>query len=166
MAEQMMSEVIARAIAEATRVVLQMMAEAQAQRTQKATGPKLGGPTLKQPTFDWEVPGKYMELKPFKLEACNMLDGLFGMLATKYKPQYNDTIKSLQFRKLYQLDDDNVDEYMGRLHVVAVECNYREVYIQLKEQFIHGLNDRCILEEIIKELTATNDDEQITSEGV
>ena len=53
MAEQMMSKVIARAIAEATRVVLQMMAEAQVQRTQNATGPKLGGPTLKQPTFDW-----------------------------------------------------------------------------------------------------------------
>ena len=50
--------------------------------------------------------------------------------------------------------------------MVAVECNYREVDRQLKEQFIHGLNDRCMLEEIIKELTATNKDEQITSEGV
>ena len=28
-------------------------------------------------------------------EACNMLDGLFKMLATKFKPQYNKTIKSL-----------------------------------------------------------------------
>ena len=52
MAEQIMSEVIARAIAEATRVALQMMAEAQAQRTQNAAGPKLGSPTLKQPTCD------------------------------------------------------------------------------------------------------------------
>ena len=55
---------------------------------------------------------------------------------------------------------------MGRLHVVAVECNYRELDRQLKEQFIHGLNDQCMLEEIIKELTAANTDDQITSEGV
>ena len=141
MAEQMISKVITKAIAEATRVALQMMAEAQVQRTQNAAGPKLGSPTLKQPTFDWEVPDKYTELKTFKLdasnvlstygmpeaeklvvvknwlwrnglhyletlmpaekEACNMLDGLFDTLATKFKPQYNETIKSLQFRKLY-----------------------------------------------------------------
>ena len=55
---------------------------------------------------------------------------------------------------------------MGRLCVAAVECNYREVDRQLKEQLIHGLNDRYMLEEIIKELTAANDDEQITSEGM
>ena len=55
---------------------------------------------------------------------------------------------------------------MGRLCVVAVECNYREVDRQLKEQFIHGLNDKDILEKIIKEITAAKDDDQITSEGV
>ena len=36
----------------------------------------------------------------------------------------------------------------------------------IKEQFIHSLNDKCMLEEIIKELTATNTDDQITSEGM
>ena len=30
---------------------------------------------------------------------------------------------------------------MGRLCIAAVECNYQEVDGQLKEQFIHGLND-------------------------
>ena len=40
----MLSEAITRTMAEATRVVLQMMAEVQAQRTQNAAGPKLGGP--------------------------------------------------------------------------------------------------------------------------
>ena len=63
MADQMIRDMIARAIAEATRVALQTMAEAQAQRTQNATGPKLGSPTLKQPTLGREVPGKYTELK-------------------------------------------------------------------------------------------------------
>ena len=55
---------------------------------------------------------------------------------------------------------------MGRLHVAAVECNYREIDRQLKEQFIHGVNDKCMLEEIIKELTITRDDDQITSKSV
>ena len=63
MGEQMMSETITKALAEATRVVLQTMAEAQAQRTLNAAGPKLGGPTLKHPTFNWETTDKYTELK-------------------------------------------------------------------------------------------------------
>ena len=50
--------------------------------------------------------------------------------------------------------------------MAAVECNYQEVDRQLKEQFIHGLNDKCILEEIIKELTTTKNDDHITSGGV
>ena len=43
---------------------------------------------------------------------------------------------------------------MGRLHVVAAECSYREVDQQLKEQFIHGLNDKTMLDKVIRELTA------------
>ena len=84
----------------------------------------------------------------------------------KFKPQYNETIKSLQFRKLYRYDNENEEEWMGRLHVAAVECNYQEVNRQLKEQFIHGLNNKGMFEEIIKELTATKSYDCITSEGV
>ena len=50
--------------------------------------------------------------------------------------------------------------------MAAAECNYREVDQQLKEQFIHGLNDKVMLEEVIRELTSRNNDEQTTSEGV
>ena len=39
---------------------------------------------------------------------------------------------------------------MGRLWLLAMECNYKDVDWQLKEQFIHGLNDTEMLEEIIK----------------
>ena len=95
---------------------------------------------------------------PAEGKVCNTLEGLFDMLANKFKPQYNKTIKSLQFRKLCWLESENLEECMGRLHVVAVECNYREVARQLKEQFIQGLNDKCTLDEIIKELTTTKDD--------
>ena len=52
---------------------------------------------------------------------------------------------------------------MGRLCIAAVESNSKEVDRQLKEQFIHDLNDKHMLEEIIKELMATNNDDQITS---
>ena len=50
--------------------------------------------------------------------------------------------------------------------MAAVECNYQEIDRQLKEQFIHGLNDKYMLKEIIKELTTTKDDDHITSGGV
>ena len=71
--EQMMGKAITRAVAEATRVVLQTMAGAQAERTQNAAGPKLGGPTMKLPKFYWEAPDKYSELKTFRLEVNNVL---------------------------------------------------------------------------------------------
>ena len=43
--------------------------------------------------------------------------------------------------------------------MAADECNYKEIDQQLKEQFIHGLNDKTMLEEVIRELTARNNDE-------
>ena len=50
--------------------------------------------------------------------------------------------------------------------MAVAECNYRELDRQLKEQFIHGLNVKCMLAEVIRELTAKNNDEQMTSKGV
>ena len=99
-------------------------------------------------------------------EACSTLEGLFDMLATKFRPQYNEMIKSLQFRKLYRFEGESIDEWMGRLCVVAAECNYREIDRQLKEQFIHRLNDKVMLDEVIRELTAKSNDEQMTSKGI
>ena len=54
---------------------------------------------------------------------------------------------------------------MGRLCVAVTECNYREIDQQLKEQFIQWLNDKVMLDEMIRELTAKSNDEQMTSEG-
>ena len=45
----------------------------------------------------------YLEsLTEAEKHACNTLQGLFDTLATKFKPQWNETIKLLQFRKLYR----------------------------------------------------------------
>ena len=43
--------------------------------------------------------------------------------------------------------------WVGRLRTAGVECNYKEIDRQLKEQFIHGLNDDKMLAESIRELT-------------
>ena len=56
-----MSEAITKAVAEATGIAIQTMAEMQAQRIPNTAGPKLGSPTLKQPTFDWEAQDKCTE---------------------------------------------------------------------------------------------------------
>ena len=162
-----MSEVIVKAVAEATRIAIQTMAEMQTQRITSASGPKLGSPTLKQPDFNWEAPDKCTEWKMFILEvrnilstynaqetdkiamvknwlgrkglhhiesltegekeACSTLEGLFDTLATKFRPQYSEMIKLLQFRKLYRFEGESIDEWMGRLHVAVAECNYREI---------------------------------------
>ena len=201
-----MSEAIAKAVAEVTRVTIQAMSEGWAEQTHNMAGPKIGSPAMKQPTFDWDAEGKYMELKTFRLEVnnvlstyntpqtdklalvknwlgrkglqyletlttteketCNTLEGLFKILTNKFKLQYNETIKLLQFRKLCTYEDENIEEWIGRLWVAAVECNYQEVDRQLKKQFIHGLNDKCLLEEIIKILTAAENDDHITSGDV
>ena len=92
--------------------------------------------------------------------------GLFDTLAKKFRPQVNETIKSLQFRKLYRFEAKSAEEWIGRLCMVVAECNYKEIDQQLKEQFIHGLNDKTMLEEVIRELTARNNDEQTASKGV
>ena len=55
MAEQIMSEAITKAVAEATRIAIQTMAEMQVQKIPNAAGPKLGDPTLQQPTSNWEA---------------------------------------------------------------------------------------------------------------
>ena len=167
MADQtVMSEAITKAVVDATRIAIQTMAEMPPQRSESQRGPKLGGPALKQPQFNWEAAEKYTKWKAFTLEArnvlstyntqeqdkiaivknwldrkglhyiesltegekqaCNTLQGLFDTLATKFRPQFNETIKSLQFRKLCRFEGESAEEWIGRLCVAAVECNYRD----------------------------------------
>ena len=200
------NEAIKKAMAETTRVAIQAMAVTQEQRMPNASGPKVGGPMLKQTSLNWELTDKYTKWKAFILKvrnmlstynvqetdkiamvknwlgrkglhyiesltegekkACGTLEGLVDTLATKFRPQYNQTIKLLQFRQLHRIEGESIDEWIGRLHVVVAQCGYRKIDRQLKEQFIHGLNEKGMLDEIIKELTTKSNDEQTTSEGV
>ena len=68
-------------------------------------------------------------------EKCGMLEGLFDTLAAKFRPQYNQTIPSLQFRQSHRIEGEGVDEWMGRLCMVAAECGYKEIHRQLNNSF-------------------------------
>ena len=48
------NEAIAKTVAEATRAAIQTMAAAAEERPQSAAGPKIGGPVMKQPSFNWD----------------------------------------------------------------------------------------------------------------
>ena len=63
--EQIKSEAITKAVAKATKIALETMAEAQVERMHGGSGPKVGSPTMKQPTFHWNVQDKYSELKTY-----------------------------------------------------------------------------------------------------
>ena len=82
-----------------------------------------------------------------------MTEGLFTTLNNKFKAQYNENIKSLQFQKLVRYKNENAEEWMGRLRLTAIEYNYKEIDRQLKEKFIYWLKDNDMLAEIRRELT-------------
>ena len=99
-------------------------------------------------------------------EKCEMSKGLFKTLNDKFKLQYNEIIKSLQFCKLCRQANKSAKEWMVKLRIAATECNYKEIDRQLREQFIHGLNDSAMSTEIIKEHTKIEENSNITSEQV
>ena len=53
--------------------MIQAVAAATVGCLQNAAGPKLHGPAMKQPTFNWESEDKYSKLKNFKFKTNNIL---------------------------------------------------------------------------------------------
>ena len=67
-----MNEAIAKAVLRRQpELMIQTMVELH--QRQEVQGPKLGGPAMKQPQFNWEAGNKYTEWKAFMLEVRNML---------------------------------------------------------------------------------------------
>ena len=60
-------------------------------------------------------------LTQMEQERCNTTEGLFATLNNKFKAQYNDTIKSLQFCKLGRQMNENAEEWIGRVRLAAFE---------------------------------------------
>ena len=54
-------------------------------------------------------------------------------------------IKSVQFHKLVRQQNESTEKRMGRLRISATECSYNDIDGQLKEQYIHGLNDNGMM---------------------
>ena len=71
-------------------------------------------------------------------EVCNEEEGLFEMLNSKFRPQYNGTIKSLQFCKLVSQHNESPEEWKGMLRIAGIECNYKEVDRHLKEVHVQA----------------------------
>ena len=55
---------------------------------------------------------------------------------------------------------------MGKLRMANTEYNYMEINKQLKEQFIHGLNDSGMSIQIINECTKIEENDNVTNEQV
>ena len=60
-------------------------------------------------------------------EAYNNEEYLFETLGNRFKPQYNETIKSLQFHKLVRHHNESIEEWIGRLRITATDCKYNDI---------------------------------------
>ena len=93
----------------------------------------------------------------------NTEEGLFETLSKKFKPQYNETKKSLQFHKLVRKHNKNTERMDGQRQTsnssYGMQLSSGE---QLKVQFIHGLNEHGLMVEIIKELIKTEENKDVT----
>ena len=98
-------------------------------------------------------------------KTCNYEEGLFEILNKKFKSQYNETMKLLQFCILVRQHNKSMEELMGRLRTAAMEYNHNKVDRHLK-QFIHELNDQEKLKEIIREVTKSDENLMIPTEHV
>ena len=58
---------------------------------------------------------------------CDTEDGLLETLSNNFKPWYNETIKSEEIHKSMRQANENVEEWLDRISIVATECNYKEI---------------------------------------
>ena len=75
-------------------------------------------------------------------EACKSPTELFNVLKEKFRTQHNGMILLLQNSKWQRRENESTWEWMGRLHIKAAECNYKDCDRQLKEQFINNINKK------------------------
>ena len=98
-------------------------------------------------------------------EICSTMEGLFTIF-NMFKLQYYKMIKSLHFCKSVRQPNENAEKWVGRLRIATVECNYTQVYRQMKEQFIYWLNGDDMLVEIIRKPTKTKESKDVMSDQV
>ena len=70
------------------------------------------------------------------------------MLSNRFKPHLDHTILSFQYQKLHRKSNGTAQGWIGRLQTKVTECEYRDPNRLLPEQFICGLNDDDMTDEI------------------
>ena len=86
----------------------------------------------------------------------------FNICNEEFRPQYNETILSLQYCKLSREEYDIAEKWMGRLRIKLNKYDYIEFDRCLKEQFINGINDNWDFQDV-ENIQKTKD---VTSEQV
>ena len=91
----------------------------------------------------------------------------YGRLVNhKFRPCQSRIVLSLQYLKLKGKSHESAQDWMGRLHTMPAECYYKEYERKLTEQFIHGLDDKGMISEILREASVLEDINCATSEWV
>ena len=75
------------------------------------------------------------------------------MLSNKMKPHHNHIILSLQYQKLCRKGNESVQEWMGRVWTKVAMCKYRQPNRLLAQQFVVGIKDDDITDDLLKEVT-------------
>ena len=95
-------------------------------------------------------------------ETCKTAKGWFWC-CTK-NSSHTIIVLLLQYCKLKRTSDESAQEWMGRLQTKVSDCDCNECDRRLTEQFIPGLDDDGMINEIQREVSTLEDIDDATSE--
>ena len=100
-----------------------------------------------------------------KKEKCKDTNGLLAVLSNRFKPCHSHIILALQYQKHHRKSNESAKEWMSRLLTKVAKSKYIDPDRLLTEQFIGGLNDNDMTDEILRKVTNLEHTE-VTNEHV
>ena len=94
------------------------------------------------------------------------MKGLFSVVSSKFKPCYNQIVIPLQYLKLQRKAVNLPRSGWADCEQKAAKWEYREDDRLLTEQFIDGLNQKGMTDEILREVAMLDDIEEATNEHI
>ena len=88
------------------------------------------------------------------------------MLSHKFKPCHNRIVLSLQCIKLKRKSHESAQEWADRLQKKSAEYDYNEHDRKITEKFSHGLHNKGMINEILREGSVVEDINDTPSEWV
>ena len=116
--------------------------------------------------LDWEGLQLIQTLTSTEKDTCRNAIWLFNVLKEKFRLHHNKMILSLQHCKLHRKDNESSQEWMGRLHIKAAGCNYKEHSRRLKEPFINSIYEYIWWRNCGRDDKRTNDPKEYTRKTV